>query len=150
MSNDFLQDLVDHKQRVAKYLLFIANALAERAAIHDNSKFTEEEFKTYEAAFSEFKTCAYGTEEYREVVEKIKPAIKHHYQANDHHPEHFQNGINDMDLVQIVEMVCDWMAASERSQTDIFKGLEINQERFGIDSQLMGVISHTIAELKAK
>ena len=150
MPSDYVKDLVDHKRRVATYMLLVAYELSKRAAIHDNSKFTEQEFKAYELAFPELQKHAYGSPEFQAALDTIKPAIAHHYAANDHHPEYFEQGINDMNLVQLVEMACDWLAASERSQKDVKAGLEINRERFGIDEQLYGVIKNTLDALKAK
>lgn len=33
--------------------------------------------------------------------------LDHHYQNNDHHPEHFELGINGMNLLQLLEMLAD-------------------------------------------
>lgn len=122
---------------------YIISDIFQRAVVHDNSKFSPEEFEAYEAAFPELQRYAYGTEEFKSALRKIKPAIAHHYQANDHHPEHFEHGVVDMHLVQLFEMVCDWLAASERSQTDFVTGLEMNKERFHIDDQLFEIIKNT-------
>jgi len=46
----------------------------------------------------------------------MKPAIEHHYKNNRHHPEHFNNGIDEMNLVDLIELLCDWKAASERNK----------------------------------
>jgi hypothetical protein len=149
MPSDYVKDLVDHKQRVAKRMQIVANELFKRAANHDNSKFSEEEFEAYDGAFAELQKYAYGTEDFKAALNKIKPAIAHHYAVNDHHPEHFEQGVNQMNLIQLIEMVCDWLAASERSQKDIRAGLEINKKRFGIDEQLCGIIKNTIEKLYA-
>jgi hypothetical protein len=54
-----------------------------------------------------------------------------------------------MSLIDLIEMVCDWMAATMRVKDgDIYKSLEINQERFGIDEQLAGIIKNTVVEIK--
>lgn len=147
MPSEYVKDLVDHKQRVAKYMQIVANELSKRAAIHDNSKFSPEEYEAYESAFPDLQRYAYGTPEFKAVLDTIQPAIQHHYAVNDHHPEFFEQGINQMSLVQVIEMICDWIAASERSQTDIGKGLEINKQRFGIDDQLCAIIKTTIEAL---
>ncbi len=65
MPSDYVKDLVDHKQRVAGYMQLIANDLFRRATIHDNSKFSPEEFEAYEEAFPELQQYAYGTEEFK-------------------------------------------------------------------------------------
>lgn len=147
MPSDFLVDLIDHKRRVGLYLQKVANALFGRAVVHDNSKFSPEEYEPYEEAFPNLQKYAYGTEELRAELRKIKPAIKHHFANNDHHPEWHDQGIDGMDLIQLIEMVCDWIAASERSQADIFKGLEMNKERFKINDQLYCIIKNTVMVL---
>lgn len=153
MPSDFVTDLVDHKARVAGYLQQIANDLFRRAFVHDNSKFSPEEFEAYEEAFPGLQKYAYGTEEFRAELRKIKPAIQHHYQVNDHHPEYFEfevegiRGIPQMNLIQLIEMLCDWLAASERSQRPFVQGFEMNKERFGIDDQLFEVLRNTVERL---
>ena len=144
MPSDFVKDLVDHKQRVASHMQSLANDLFRRATIHDNSKFSPEEFEAYEEAFPNLAKYAYGTPELRAELHKIKPAIEHHFKVNDHHPEYHEQGVNEMNLVQLLEMLCDWMAASERSQTNFLQGLEMNKERFHIDDQLFEVIKNTV------
>ncbi len=144
MPSEYIKDLVDHKRRVARHMQTVANDLFHRAAVHDNSKFSPEEYEAYEEAFPNLQKYAYGSEELRAELRKIKPAIQHHFQHNRHHPEYHEHGIDDMNLLDLLEMVCDWLAASERSQTDMRKGLEINRERFHIDDQLYGIIKRTI------
>ena len=67
----------------------------------------------------------------------MKTARQHHYAANRHHPEHFTKGIDDMTLIDIIEMLCDWKAASLRQNDgNLLKSIEINAQRFGYDDQL--------------
>ena len=43
------------------------------------------------------------------------------------------SGVNDMTLVDLVEMLADWKAATERHDDgDLAKSLEIQRERFGL------------------
>lgn len=147
MPSDFVKDLVQHKAWVAENMQAVANDLFQRAAIHDNSKFEPEEFELYEQVFPELQKYAYGTPELRAVYGKLKPALKHHFEVNRHHPEYHENGINGMTLIDLIEMVCDWLAASRRSQTGIAKGLEINKERYGISDQLFEIIKNTVREI---
>ena len=72
-------------------------------------------------------------------------AIAHHHAANTHHPEHYGNaGIAGMDLFDLVEMVCDWMAAAERHPADGVR-LDLNAAQFGITPQLEAIIANTLA-----
>ena len=147
MASDFIKDLVQHKQWVAQNMQRAATALFHRAAVHDNSKFSPEEFELYDKVFPELQKYAYGSPELRAVYAQIKPALKHHFSVNRHHPEYHESGIKGMNLIDMLEMVCDWMAASRRSQTGIDKGLEINKERYGIDDQLFEIIKNTVTSL---
>ncbi len=59
-----------------------------------------------------------------------------------------ESGLNGMSLLDIVEMLCDWKAASERTrQGSIAASLAHNKERFGIDDQLAAILENTVREL---
>ena len=145
MASDFIKDLVQHKQWVAESMQRAAADLFRRAAIHDNSKFSPEEFELYDKLFPELQKYPYGSSELKEVYKQLGPALDHHLKVNRHHPEYHEKGINGMNWNDIREMVSDWVAASKRSQTGIERGLEINKERYGIDDQLFEIIKNTVA-----
>ena len=71
----------------------------------------------------------------------LKPMLDHHYARNSHHPEHYENGVNGMDLFDVLEMVCDWKAASERGEESSIN-LKAACDRFGIDAQMQEVITN--------
>ena len=53
------------------------------------------------------------------------------------------------DSVQLLEMICDWKASSERhADGDILKSIEINQERFGYSDDLKNILINTATFLK--
>ncbi|MEV6494393.1 DUF5662 family protein, partial [Actinoplanes sp. NPDC051633] len=84
----------------------------------------------------------YGSDEYKGSLEAMGEGLKHHYAR--HHPEHFPNGVNDMTLVVLVEMLADWKAATERHDDgNLRQSLEIQRERFGISDQLLAVLYNT-------
>ena len=115
---------------------------------HDRSKFEEPEKSTYDKYIPLLKNVKYGSDEYNEIRNKMhEEVLQHHYRENRHHPEHFENGVNDMNLIDIIEMVCDWYTTSLLSDTDFEKGLEINCERFGINEQLAKIIFNTYKDL---
>lgn len=75
----------------------------------------------------------------------MRPALDHHYALNRHHPEHFEDEIKGMNLIDIIEMICDWKAASERHAVgDIHKSIVINQERFGFSDDLKAIFINTV------
>ena len=113
--------------------------LLSRMLVHDMSKFSENEWPHFAEANSgdKLKSLTYGSDEYKSQLKEILgPALDHHYSNNDHHPEHYEDWIRDATLPAIVEMLCDWEAATRRHKNgDIRKSVEINQERFGYDDK---------------
>ena len=90
------------------------------------------------------RTAKYGSKEYEEIRDKmLNEGLKHHYEANRHHPEHFKNGINDMTLIDVVEMFCDWYAASKNSDTGFEAGLKMNKNKFKMSEQLYQIFKNT-------
>lgn len=137
-----------HIHRVQFYLNRVITQLIERAHVHDQSKLVAPEVGYFAAVTEKLKGLQYGSEEYRASLLEIKPALDHHFANNRHHPEHYKDGINDMNLLDLIEMFCDWKAAGERQNTgNIRKSLEINAERFGIGPQLLKVFENTIEVL---
>lgn len=148
MSYDSTQDTEEHISRVRELLAEIRIDLRRRACLHDNSKLTEPEKSTFDRVTPRLKELAYGSDEYKAALVDMGPALQHHYEHNSHHPEHYANGVNDMSLLDVVEMLCDWKAASERhANGDFAKSLEINKERFGISDQLANILRNTAVEL---
>ncbi len=145
MANEHVSGILEHKLVVAAYIHIIINNLLKRAVEHDYSKFSPQEFDSFEEVVPRLKSLTYGSDEYKQVLKEIEPAIQHHYKVNRHHPEYFENGINGMNLIDLIEMVCDWIAATQREKGgDIYKSLEINKERFGINEQLFTIIKNTV------
>lgn len=142
-------DLLEHAQEVAKRIVLMAGELAVRAVNHDRSKFSPEEYSSFVDQTIKLKDIAYGTDEYRQELEKIRPAIDHHYAHNRHHPQHFPDGIQGMNLVDIVEMFCDWHASVLRQKDgNIRKSINLNQKRFGLSDELTQIFFNTLEVLE--
>jgi len=53
--------------------------------------------------------------------------------------------ISKMNLIDLIEMICDWKAATLRHNNgDIYKSIEINRKRFNISDQLTSILFNTI------
>lgn len=59
------------------------------------------------------------------------------------------SGVDGMTLLDVLEMLIDWKAATERMKNggDIRKSLEINRERFKLSPQLTAILANTIKEM---
>lgn len=145
---DSTPDTLEHIGKVQARLQQMISALTVRAAHHDESKLVEPEKSGFDVLTDQLRTLEYGSDEYRAALEAGKPTIAHHYKMNDHHPEHYENGINGMGLLAICEMLADWRGASERTkQGSIEQSLAHNKTRFGIDDQLYAILVNTVREL---
>lgn len=144
MEYDSTQDTQKHINRVNTLLTTAAIFLLQRGRDHDKTKLENPEKAIFDEYTPKLKKMEYGSEEYKECLVFMGEALQHHYIHNGHHPEHFKNGVNDMTLIDIIEMFCDWKAASERHETgDILKSIEINKERFELSDQLAAIFENT-------
>lgn len=136
----------EHIHNVEKFLNEVIIELKTRALTHDRSKIESEiEASTFEIYTPLLKDCTYGSEQYKQFLESMKPALDHHYKNNRHHPEHFKNGVDGMTLIDLVEMLCDWKAATLRHKDgNISKTLDINKKRFSMSDQLYNIFKNTI------
>ncbi len=139
-----IPDTQDHISEVRSRLWDIVDELENRASAHDRSKLEEPELSIFDEFSPKLRATTYGTDEYHQFRNAMGGALVHHYANNDHHPEHFEGGIHDMDLVQMVEMLCDWDAATKRHDDgDLLKSIEANAERFGYGDEIKGLLINT-------
>lgn len=135
---------LQHIRTVEKFLYLFIKELLERAEKHDASKLLHPEVELFTKYTPKLATSTYGSEEYNNFKKEMGVALDHHYANNRHHPEYFKNGISDMNLVDLVEMLCDWKAASTRHNNgNIRKSIELNTDRFGINAQLVKILDNT-------
>lgn len=142
---DSRADTLTHIKRVSELLGFCSIELTDRAAAHDASKLQEPEKSAFDTCTLKLKAIQYGTPEYQAALAELKPALDHHYKNNSHHPEFYQDGIDGMDLFDILEMFVDWKAATERMAGggNIYKSIEINAKRFNMSPQLVNIFTNT-------
>jgi len=139
---DCTKDVLEHKGRVIRLLLDMAFDLTGRAFSHDNSKLEDPiEKELFDKWTPELRQRPFGTDEYKQALEQMGEGVKRHYFANRHHPEHFENGVNEMTLVDVMEMVCDWQAAAQAKGAEV--DLDYLAERFGLGDQLTNIIWNT-------
>lgn len=145
---DSTADTLKHIQEVQKGILNFCMLMMQRAMVHDESKLSDEEKPYFDRETPRLKELVYGSPEYKESLKRLGTALDHHYSANDHHPEHFASGVNDMNLMQLVEMFFDWVAASKRNKGGTLN-LEVSFERFNFDDvQLSNIFKNTAIKLR--
>lgn len=189
MAYDSRIDTYKHIAVVRGFILRVIQNLQSRSEAHDLSKLDSPEKEVFDEFTPKLAGSTYGSEEYKSFLAAMKPALDHHYAANDHHPEHHQapedhllerlraardtiefghtgqwatdavmvmdadlqsrrSPIRGMNLISLLEMLCDWKAATLRhNDGDILKSIEINQRRFGYSDELKQILLNTVAEL---
>jgi hypothetical protein len=144
--------MLQHVHIVQRLLAVCIYDIQNRAYSHDRSKiFSKEELEGFRRLNRRSDDIEFGTPPYIEQLAMLEETLDHHYKANRHHPEHFKDGINDMSLIDLIEMVMDWMASTIRSKNgNIEKSLPYLQDRFKISDQLLKIIKNTIDYIEEK
>jgi hypothetical protein len=165
---------LEHIETVKKQIDKIIIELQNRAVNHDQSKLKSPEKEIFDEYTPKLRDTTYGSDEYKNYLKEMKPALDHHYKHNRHHPEHFfhyecngcfkvfksmpdhcdvchysqftkRTDISQMNLIDLIEMICDWKAATLRhADGDIRKSININQKRFEISDQLTKILHNTV------
>ncbi len=148
MSYDSRPDTKEHICKVQHNLRQIATELTRRGLYHDRSKLESPEVEVFDRVTPKLAKLAYGTDAYKDSLAEMGPALEHHYHWNDHHPEFHLDGIYGMNLIQLMEMLGDWKAATERHENgDLAESIRINSERFGYDNKLRDILMSTAVSL---
>ena len=133
-----------HIEAVRRYIRFMIDKIDMRGVKHDASKLESPEVEVFAEYTPKLNSTTFGSEDYYANLEGMKSALDHHYASNRHHPEHFVNGINDMTLVDVLEMFCDWKASTLRhNDGNLLKSIDTNAERFHMDGQLKQILINT-------
>jgi len=142
--DDVMREIVDHVNKVGEFMCAVSNELMQRAVKHDRSKFDAEEFDAFVEATPKLKGLTYGSDEYKANIESIRPAVERHYKLNRHHPEYFDCLCGGMTLIDLMEMLCDWKAATLRHDDgDLRRSIAQNKERFSMSDQLEMILLKT-------
>lgn len=154
------QDTMIHKMyvekscaKLASYLeregaIEHAQALRERARVHDNSKICCEDELSALARIINDKSCLKDSSKQLSPIKQ--DSIKLHWKHNSHHPEHFKTAI-DMSKLDIMEMCCDWHARSTQYGTNFLEFVEKRQaDRFHFPDWMFAEIWHYCKVLAAE
>lgn len=147
MENSLERTMVEtfkHKYNVNILMNEMIEEIQYRGIIHDDSKLNDPESEIFAEFTPKLKNCTYLSDEYKGYLKEMNVALKHHYDNNPHHPEHFEDGIGGMTLVDLIEMICDWKAASFRhANGDITVSIDSNQKRFGYSDDIKKILHNT-------
>ncbi len=121
-----------------------------RASNHDLSKYDEIERLAYIWLGWKYLNHAIDQTYGRDIEEAIRIGRRQHFEKNAHHPE-YHSDVNQMTLLDLIEMVCDWTAIAQENGTKVsscyfWASLNLGQ-RWTFDSERKNLIFKIIAEL---
>lgn len=150
MKYDSTQETLKHIRNVHYLIEDIIILLIGRAKAHDASKLKSPEKEIFDEWTPRLSASTYGGEEYKNMLRQMRPAVEHHQKNNRHHPEYFEEKeIAGMDLIDLIEMICDWKAATLRHDNgNINRSIEINKNRFSMPQMLVDIFNNTIVNMK--
>ena len=134
-----------HIQAVIEIGVVLLDKLIIRLHNHDRSKLAEPELSILNENVAP--PSGYTTGGLKTPNDKLSEFKAHHYSINRHHPEHHENGIDGMTLIDLLEMFVDWQASVMRSQDgNIYNSIQYNVKRFNISPQLTRILMNTALE----
>lgn len=141
---DSRADTCAHIARVQELMRVCVAELKQRLQVHDASKLEPFEKSFFDEFTPKLKGLTYGSDEYKAMLAAMKPGLDHHYANNRHHPEFHADGIRGMTLLDLLEMFCDWKAATERhADGDLATSIDFNQRRFRYSDDLRAIFINT-------
>jgi len=113
-----IRSIFRHISFVKLALRKIGQDLEDRAAIHDLSKLSDEEFAGFARINKHARVHKFGSPEYEEGMRQEREIIDLHFSRNRHHPEFFRDdpeapSVESMTFLDVIEMVCDWWGAGK-------------------------------------
>ena len=146
-------DVWKHRHLVATLMAKAATILLKAGTAHDASKLTEEEQPYYEKPVwaLNHSHIEYGSPEYKEITATMGPGWEHHKRVNPHHPEFFgeePEAVSMMNMFELIEMLCDWIAASKRKGNDPAMAMKFLKEKYPVSEELEQILLNTLIVLR--
>lgn len=136
-----------HIMTVQALMRQVAHYLLERADRHDLSKLAPDELGGLIEIDRIADEKGLNSPEYMAALSG--GAIQLHRSRHSHHPEYHPDGVNDMSLVDLIEMVCDWKAANLlRGHPEWHKSIEMMAERLELSPYQTWLINLIAAALE--
>lgn len=124
----------------------LLDKLYARALIHDDSKYSDEEFDAYRKNFFPI-----NQQEKENNKKDFDKAWEHHWQNNSHHWQHRQykqsfNKNNDEEVLDVLENVLDWMAMGYQFNDRPYQYYNNNKEHIILNDDERKYLEYIIFE----
>jgi hypothetical protein len=107
-ASSYLEENEAHIAEFQQAIEDLCSALKRRAKTHDASKLKEPELTQYTEAEHELEKFKPGSKSYLTFAQKHSIILDRHYSKNPHHVEHFENGFDDMTILDLIDVLVDW------------------------------------------
>lgn len=143
-NNQTKEYIISHKRAVQRWMQKFGIILLKRGEEHDNSKLEEPEFSGW-CKMDEEPRYPYGSYEYNEKIKRFHPLFVEHWKKNRHHPEYFNYNFEDMDLIDMVEMLCDWLSYRDCiTYSEASKLVSTQCDRYNFSDDVKELILNTL------
>lgn len=132
-----------HVRSVQEKMGKITTLLEERAERHDESKLQEPELSGWKQMDLEPR-YPYGSPEYKDKMKRYNWLFRMHYSKNSHHPEFYDNDLSEMDLLDLIEMICDWVSYGYVDKNKAYSTFEQQLQRFKFPEYLNRILENTV------
>lgn len=137
----------DHVMNVQYAMSDVIEFLMLKLISHDSSKvFNDDELPLLQHKYM-LDQLDYGSDEFVTLVNELKPAVKEHHYNNSHHIEFFNGNIEVMNLMDLLEMLCDLRAFSLQKNKSIKTMLDEHKERYNLSDELAEILRTTCIDL---
>jgi len=145
---DSTQEVLRHNAAIQKLLTDISLRLYFRGLAHDRDKLVPPQKAGWDANTPR-PPLHYGTRAYYEHLVEIAQTTTRHYEVASHHPEHHPHGVGGMSILDLIEMLADWMDANRaHGDGNLLESIRLGVLRFKIEPQLAKILENTAAELE--
>jgi len=146
MSYDARLDSLLHIKKVSTNINEIAIEVIKRSIKHDESKFESPEREELDKVVPIIKQGK-DAPNYKQAKLGAESLMKVHKSKNSHHPEFYKNGIDGMNLLDIIEYLSDMKAESKDNLEEI---LLKNSKKYNWSEQLLNIMKNTAKILEWK
>lgn len=128
--------------------------ISSNVFIHDDSKYSKEEYDSYDAYF-------YGGKRTKEIKDNFNYAWLHHIHNNPHHWQYWvlinddpNNGTVALDIPYkyVVEMICDWWSFSWSNDNlyEIFDWYDKHKDYMILSKNTRELVEDILSQIKKK
>lgn len=115
MSKDanYKKSVMMHKTHVSLLMEIMSRDIRRKGRLHDVSKLSGIEAsmgEMFQEDYNKINVAIPLMPDIEKYNNEMAPAFVEHFKNNDHHVEHFKNGLSDMNILQLTELLCDSLA----------------------------------------